>query len=259
MKTGKIFTLLFLSFCIPILAFTQAPKKKLKEALSYTYSQSEGTNASSVAWNPKQNMYYTFIAGNESFPLETFNSKGNSIGQFSTMADARGLWYNPTNEGIEGNGAGEAGWFQYDLSEGGSPNDIDFLEYGEIQPDFNAIGTYNNKENLVVFYAEGEIYRYQRKDFLEISSVSLKNSPCSIDELNSTSLGYTGVTGYEYVVLEFDANKLHYFNVHGAYQSSASFPKNAPAGLDRFCFAFTNKMAWLYDKDARTWKAYKAF
>ena len=49
------------------------------QGISYTFVQSGGTNASGVAYNPNLNIYYTVIAGNSAFPLETFDVNGVSF------------------------------------------------------------------------------------------------------------------------------------------------------------------------------------
>lgn len=62
-----------------------------------------GSNGSAVAWHPIVKKYYTIIAGNEDFPMEVFDEKGNLLQSTTTFADMRGLWYNNVYEMIEGN------------------------------------------------------------------------------------------------------------------------------------------------------------
>ena len=62
------------------------------EGISYATVQVGGSNAGGVAYNPGFDVYYAAIAGNPTFPYETFNSAGTSLYQTTTGFDFRGVW-----------------------------------------------------------------------------------------------------------------------------------------------------------------------
>ena len=69
------------------------------------------------------NIYYAVIAGNSSFPLETFDATGVSLYQTNTGFDCRGLWWNPNLNQLETNGQNiieNSEKLLYDLAEKGS-------------------------------------------------------------------------------------------------------------------------------------------
>jgi hypothetical protein len=58
--------------------------------ISYTYVLPDGTNASGIAYNPNFDIYYAVIAGNPTFPLETFTPSGMPLYQTTAGFDFRG-------------------------------------------------------------------------------------------------------------------------------------------------------------------------
>ena len=68
-------SLLILSMLLVSMNYSVSAQKSYvaNEQLSLTFSNEEGTNGTSVAWNGTKKLYYAVIAGNDCFPLETFS------------------------------------------------------------------------------------------------------------------------------------------------------------------------------------------
>jgi hypothetical protein len=241
-------------------AIAQKPKAKLKTKFSYEFQREDGTNASAVAWNPDQEIYATVIAGNTSFPFETFDRNGEVLEQSEATFDWRGLWYNPKTKRFEGNGAGEEGWVAANADDNGSLEDVESLQSGQYQPDFQSVGTFDYLTNKVAFFNFENISLdfYPYGDPTNIESVELDIDAGDVENFNSTTVGFTGKSGYEFVLLDFNNGKLVFFDRQGKQTATSKFAKDAVLS-DMFCFSFSNGHAFLYDKDARIWNAYKVF
>ncbi len=255
---GSAFSLIF--FLLIGLVSAQTPAGTLVKTIEYTFNQSDGTNACAVAWNPDSRIYITVIAGNESFPLEGFNTSAEMVFSAQAKFDYRGLWYNPATKQMEGNGAGEAGWTAFSLNANNTPSSNMTLFVGQHQPDFQSVGAYNIDKKQVAFLNPDftTIQLYSRERPKKIKKINLKWGDVSTFGLNSNSLGYTGAKGFEYVLLDYVAGKLIFFNTKGVISATRDIPEDAPLN-DSFAFSFTNGHAFFYDKAARTWYGYKVF
>ncbi len=249
--------LTLLSFCF--LSFSQ-PKETAVNDISYNIIQTGGSNGSAVAWNPAKQLYITVIAGNSSFPMEGFNSSGNNVFQAETGFDFRGLWYNPSSKKFEGNGAGEEGWISFDLNSYNKPNPVNIEIKGQNQPDFQSVGTYDYDKKFVVFYdnEKGELKCYSRKKPTKTSTIKLDFGSITSENINSTTVCYTGKKNYEFVLLDYYNIKLLFFNRKGTLTATTNLPKDAPMNYS-FAFSFANERAFLYDKEFRVWRSYKVF
>ena len=238
----------------------QAPMSTPVQDIRYEYNQTSGTNASSVVWVPAQQMYVTAIAGNEDFPLEGFDTRGENIFSASTGVDMRGMWLNPSNNSVEINAAGEIGWYAFSITNEHKPTVTTLLFSGQNQPDFQSVGTYDVAKKKVIFLDinNGGIKMYKRSKPSKTSTLKLSWGAVSPSNLNMYSIGFTGHSGYEYVVLDYVNRNLIFFNGKGALTATVHLPASAPVN-DTFAFSFTNDRAFLYDKDNRIWYGYKVF
>lgn len=223
-----------------------------KKDFSLTFVDDGGTNGTAVVWNPDKQVYYAAIAGNANFPLETFGSGGNS--KYVNMAniDVRGLWYNPKTKTLEGNGAGDVGYFSYKMNASGEPRDPEVIVSGQHQPDFQSAGTSDGKK--VYFFFDGKIHPYSLKGKAG-KPIELKNSPVEAGEFNSTTVVVTGRKGEDLGLLDYNAKKVHLFDKKGKYKATVNLPSNAITH-NMFRFAFANGKIWLYDVDTRSWTGY---
>ncbi|MGE0635958.1 MAG: hypothetical protein AB7G44_10680 [Bacteroidia bacterium] len=223
-----------------------------KKDFTLTFSGSEGTNGTAVVWNPDKQVYYAAIAGNAVYPLETFGSGGNLKYANTTEIDVRGLWYNAKTKKLEGNGAGEVGYFSYMMNASGEPRTPEVTLSGQHQPDFQSVAAFDGKK--LYFFFDGKITSYSTKGKAG-KSLALKNSPASVDVLNATTVVYTGRKGEEFGLLDYDAKRVYLFNKKGVYTATVNLPGSAITG-NMFRFAFANGKIWLYDVDSRSWTGY---
>lgn len=239
--------------------YAQAPLTNPVQDISYTYIQSDGTNASAVVWIPDLQIYVTAIAGNEGFPLEGFNTKGENVFTAVCNIDVRGMWWNPSAKKIETNNAGEIGWSGFSI-EANRPTFPEVIFTGQNQPDFQSIGTFDAAKKKVVFLdiANGGIKMYKRLKPKKTSTLSISWGAVSPSNINMYSMGVTGHTGYEYVLLDYANRNLVFYNSKGALAATVQLPRTAPVN-DTFAFSYTNDRIFLYDKTNRIWYGYKIF
>ncbi len=255
---------LILSICAIILnvipLFAQIPLETAKKDFTYSFVMSGGTNASTVAWHPGLNLYFTVIAGNNEFPLEAFDGDGTNKYSAMANADVRGMWYNSQTKSLEVNYAGELGWAKVSVSKNLTGHNVTVIHEGQFQPDFQSVGTFDDLAKSVAFLniAEGTIDLYNAKKPEKINSISLKFNSASTEDFNQTTLGYTGVKGYEYVLLNVTDRSLIYFNRKGTEAGRTDLPDDAILS-DFFKFSYARNRAFLYDSESRIWTAYKAF
>jgi hypothetical protein len=238
----------------------QRPYSNVKgHAIEYTMAQDGGTNGAAVAWNARFQVYFCVIAGNEGFPMEAFDASGANAMQGSAMFDWRGIWYNPKTKSIEGNGYGESGWQTLVTEDATQPTATREIVSGMNQPNEQAVGAYDFVAKQVVFWdADNQsLAMYSRKKPSKVTSLALTFN-CDVSDLNYTSVGFTGVKGYEFVLLDVVAAKLRFFDRSGKETAATQLPDGAPLN-DSFAFSFANNHAFLYDKDNRVWYGFKVF
>ncbi len=251
---------LVLSLIVNLLQ-AQAPMGAPVKDIQYTFSQNAGTNASAVAWNSKQKIYITVIAGNAIFPLEGFNTSGKLVFSAEAGYDWRGMWYNTSKDQMEGNGAADAGWTSFKLNANNTPEtNYKPLFVAQNQPDMQSVGAYNSSKKQVVFISPdcSTIYLYSREKPTKVKKIDLQWGDISTLNINHTSIGYTGVKHYEYVLLDYNLNKLMFFDTKGKLTATRPLPEGTP-GYDAFAFSYANNRVFLYNKDKRTWYSYKVF
>ena len=220
----------------------------------------DGTNGSSIAFNPKSNMYYSAIAGNPSYPLETFNENGINVHSAEVSSDIRGIWYNSKAKSLQGNCYDNGGIVTIGLNSnqyatGGNK----VLFEGRNQPGVNSCGALDVKRKEVVYYDFGNVIGYNIKTGNK-GKVNLKLDIPILDEnVNSTTLIYTGQSKMEYGILDHYNKKVLLFNAKsGEHTATVSLPSDAPTHSS-FRFSFANGYVFLYNVDSRTWYGYKAF
>lgn len=226
--------------------------------MSLQMPEGNGTRGAGVVWHPLQKKYYASFAGNTSYPMGVFDATGKMLSNdtLTTMADTRGLWYNPQTNTIDGNGYDNFGWFSYTINKKGIPTGIKYLIQDMKQPDAQSQGVYNVKTNQVGFFTYlGFVKTY---------------SPITFEEKGSTEIIMKeGVALEEYYVSGICNEKaeLGLFRVEtlcvdfydiktGKYKYTVTIPENTHVA-DNFSFAYTNGMIWLFDDETRKWNAFK--
>lgn len=267
--TKTVFLVLLLS--AGILSNAQPAGKPLKKVLELKMPKTAdddmpGTRGASVAWHPAQKKYYASFAGNIGYPMGVFDIKGKRLSgdDLTTMADTRGLWYDPTTKLICGNGYNDFGWFAYKLDTKGIPVEAEII-YGDdmYQPGDQSVGVYNTVAKKVMFLHDGLVYMYnadgEAQDTLVINWGLKKGE--EVDEYNEDeyngSLIYTGVKGQELGFLNITDNSIELYDMKTGYLTrTIALPEEAPLE-SMFNFAYANGIYWLFSIADRTWIGYK--
>jgi hypothetical protein len=225
-----------------------------QQIVQLSFQSEDGTNASAVAWNSDNKMYYTVIAGNETFPLETFSESGQNVYSETATIDSRGLWYNPKSKKIEGNCPDVYGYFSHVVKSNGQLEAAEVYAAGQNQPDYNSVGAFDASKKKVYFYSYGSVYIYNQKNGKAAGSILLKDIP-SLETINSTTVIFTGRKGEELGVLDYGSNNVYLFDLKGNFKSIVTLPEGAVTH-DVFRFSYANDKIWLYDEYSRTWTGY---
>lgn len=218
----------------------------------------EGTNGVSVAYHENQKKWYAVFAGNSYYPLCVFDELGKNISGYQKVGyDARGFWYNPKTQMLEGNGFDEEGIIKFPLDEKGIPLHFETIfEGGSHQADANSVGTYDDKNDEIIYYYDGEIQRFDRKTGEKVGTWTFKKELNPYD-INETTVIYTGYKKGEIGLLDYNHKKVLLFDKNQGIQTgSISLPDDAPMN-GRFNFSFSHGIIWLFDIENRTWMGYK--
>lgn len=231
------------------------------EKITITFNNKDvGTNGGAVTFNPKKKVYYAVIAGNSEYPLETFNEKGEFLNSKNAGIDCRGMWYNPKTKNLELNGYNETGIYSIKLDSKGFPTETPKEIFkGMIQPDPNSCGVYNPNTKEIIYYYEGDIYRYSRKNGKLIKKIPLVLPSLSPFGINNTSLFYSGVEKHEIGLLNCQKNLVYLFNIeNGDHMTTIEIPKETSVECT-FRFSFANNYVFFYNVEKRSWTGYKIF
>lgn len=230
-----------------------------KASLKLEIKQNSGTNGSSLAYNPKTQLYYSVIAGNASYPLEVFDASGNNVYTTNAGNDMRGLWYNKKVKAVQGNTYNMKGIMEMSLDENGYPS-IGSKNIGNCgQPDAQSVGVFDRKK--YIYYFDGKLVRIYDPKKSEVKSETLVMEELMDGSytINSTSMIYTGVKKHEYGFLDYNAKKVYLVNKKtGEITATVNLPSDAVTN-DMFRFAYANGYVFLYDTQERAWTGYKIF
>jgi hypothetical protein len=218
-----------------------------------------GYNGAGLAYHTKNKHYYAVFAGNAAFPLAIFDEKGNLTNKdinLSVGFDARGLWYNPKMNEIEGNGFFEEGIKAYMVKDDAMQYGTTAILNGKHQPSEHSSGEFDSLTQEIVYWNEGKIIRYNRENGEEWKTMRLTNFPSS-STINSNCLIYTYMPGQEIGLLDYEKRKIYLIdNCSGVFSGEITLPTDAPAP-QMFNMTFANGYVWLFDVEKRTWNGYK--
>lgn len=230
-----------------------------------------GANGASVAYNPKEKLYYAAQAGNAEFPLVIFNANGKIVSRDDqkTLIDVRGLWYNPKTKKLEGNAYQEFGWFSYELNKDGLPEQLNKKKEGFYQPDQNSVGVLNTQDNEVLFLDGLNIVCYSIDGTDKRKSIQLHYGATNANDAatlsladfektyNTSSIIYTGMKGAEIGLLNITKKEVELYNIKSGYLGIVI---KLPVRFEletRFNFSYSNGIYWVFDKQNRKWNGYK--
>lgn len=252
----KKFLMAIIGF-VALTASAQMPLRNANPSLTYAIKETKGTNACGVAYDPKTNLYYTAFAGNAEYPLESFDSKGQNKYSGKIGIDVRSIWYNRKTKSLEGYGFRNKGKYAIALNSDGLPSAMKEPqgEYESIPGDQLTACPVKND----LYYFDGSyVYILKASNMKEKKRFTLSNIPGNSKNLNSTTLIYTGVKGYELGFLDTYESKLYFTDLKGNYTGTTLLPSNAPRP-SMFRFSYANGLVWLFDADARIWHGYWIF
>lgn len=255
----------------------QVKTRTLKKALELEMARTEdddypGKYGGSVAWHPLQKKYYAAMAGNLNYPLCVFDATGKRLSEDeeSTLIDIRGLWYNPVQKTIQGNGFDTVGWFSYKIDKNGIHAELESVMEGSHQPATNSTGAFNPVTRKVLFLSVGEVYSYNIANGEQDSRVTSiywgkavkpKGTPeeegLTAEGYNYTTMVYTGIPKSEYGFLNELERQIELYDAKtGLLTQVLKLPDEAEAP-ESFNFAYANGIYWIFDMDTRVWLGYK--
>jgi hypothetical protein len=260
------FTVLFLGIVFQIaISHAQPAQKPIlapKADLKLQMPAGEGTNSGAVAWYPDHKKYYCAMAGNEAYPIEVFDEKGVHKQTFAAGFDIRGLWFNPIAGILEANVYEYHDIVDYTLDTTGKIIDFYADEYMIELPVYEpqSAMTLNTETGEYLWYdaSSGSIVFIDGLAAMENRYLELK-LPVGDSTLNKYCMGYTGITGYEYALLNYKDKKVYLINdTNGEVSATITLPAKAVVP-ELFGFSFANNRIWLFDVDKRLWTSYKIF
>ncbi|MGV3630677.1 MAG: hypothetical protein ACO1O6_05710 [Bacteroidota bacterium] len=241
------------------LGFAQAPVQTAQKDIQLKIEADNGYNGLAVAYNPKQNVYYSVYAGNMTFPLEVHNAvTGASVSSQQIGADIRGMWYNEKKNQLQGILVGNEGSFTMDIdgTQASAPK-ITPVSYGM---DFNDIACFHNKK---VYFLNGNGLTV----FKQGKTKAVKNmlpqvfENQGIESFNVNGFFHTGMKGYEIGLFNLVDEKLYLINEATGKTAATveiAFDGEYPE-MDRFKISYANKHVFLYDVNTRSWDGYRLF
>jgi hypothetical protein len=262
---------------LSLIAFSaSAQNRKLKQVMHFEIPGDGGSNGASIAYDPAKKLYYAPMAGNAAFTLAIFNAAGKRISEEdqATIFDVRGMWYNPAMKAICGNAYADGGWVRYQTNTKGIPTETTALLEGQYQPTEQSVGVYDAKSGMVYFLSGAFLVAYDKKGEEKtrtmLTTPALKNLDMEAENYqtlkdgeelpsgyNTTAPIFTGLPGAEIGLLNVEEKQVELYNRKtGKLTQKWKLPEEATC-YDSFNFAYANGMVWLFDKDTRSWTAYK--
>jgi hypothetical protein len=226
--------------------------------ITLTHQNTNCSNNSGVAWNPNQSLYYACRAGNSAFPYETWSSTGTPLFNTLTGYDFRGLWWNPTTNGLEGNGFNSMGIWQTNLNGSFYATSTGAVVLAMGQPNSQSCGDLDPTAYEVLYYNAGTISRYSRTTGAFLGSYAISGTPVPVGNLNSTTVMYTGCAGMEIALLDYINKRVYMYNkATGAYVGMSQLPPTGATASASFKTSWANNYVWLFELSTFTWYSYQ--
>ena len=259
MKNSKIYLAGLFAIAIGSSAISQEMLRPTSKTIYLNIQQDNGTNGSAVTYNKTDDVYYTCIAGNVNYPLETFSGTGSPVHKTKTGIDMRGLWWNSKTNQLEGNSyGGDIVNLKTDQNNfPGMGDETVFSGLNTSNP--NACGVIDNKGKEVFYFSEGKVQGYLRKTG-EYSKTNVRlKIPSSLDEINSTNMIYTGQKKMEFGILNYVKKEVYLFNKKTGEHTATIKLSDDAITHNAFRFSYANGFIFLYDVEVRKWTGYKTF
>jgi hypothetical protein len=219
-----------------------------------------GANGAAVVYNPDKQIYYAVFAGNAEYPLDVFDRNGSLLSTSQAGNDMRGMWWNPKKGTLEGNCYLDGGIVAVDLDDNGYPYFADdvIFDGAEHQPNEHAVGVFDPVKKEILYYSDGVVVGYSRKNGKPTKTYVSLVLPVSLENINWSTMIFTGVKDKEIGVLDQVSKKVYLFDITGAQTGTVQLPAEAPVN-QAFNFSYANGQLFLFDKDSREWTGYRIF
>lgn len=215
-------------------------------------------NATGVAFNPIENLWYIAQAGNPGFPLETFDVTGTPLYQTNTGFDMRGLWWNANLNQLESNGYNTGGIWRYNLDANGyALNTGTSVFTGMNQPNSQSVGDYNCVDNQIWYYDAGSIMKRDRATNALIGNFPLIGMPVGTGNLNNNSVFYTDCAGHEIGVYDYVLRRAYFFDKTTMTYSGFSQLPAGSVNPNSFRASWANGLLWLFDTGPDIWYSFE--
>ncbi|MBK9283810.1 MAG: T9SS type A sorting domain-containing protein [Sphingobacteriaceae bacterium] len=209
-----------------------------------------------IAFNPIFNLYYASSGGGGCNQMTTYTSTGGApISNTSVCYDARGTWWNPNTNVLEGNGYNGSGIYTVTLNGSGIPTNAGaFFPAGNIQPDPQSMGSYDPSTNNIIYYNSGNLIKRNRTTSALVATIPITGLPVGFGNLTTNCGFFTGIPGIEYAVYDYVNRRAYHINYNtGAYVSTVQFPPTAGAP-SYYNLSYSNNMFFICN--ANVWQGY---
>ncbi|MFA7381532.1 MAG: T9SS type A sorting domain-containing protein [Bacteroidia bacterium] len=237
------------------------PKDTATQTSLYLNCSGGGQNRTAVAYDGTNGRYYSSEGGSNGLKLETFNTSGTLLNTGSTDYDHRGLWYNTGTGQLEGNGYNTAGVRKLTLNGSFYATGASTSIYSTNNTSYiNACASFDADSNEMVYSAGGAgtgFRRVSRSSNGTVSNVTLSGTP-SGSSINSFTVMYTGVSGYEYAQFDYAKGRLLFYTTTGAYTGLC----NLPLGTTKpstVAIYYCNNLFWIFNSTTTKWQSYQVF
>ena len=224
-----------------------------------TLSSGTVTTQTGVAYNPDLEYYYQVDGGKPDYFVKTFDKDGNLLNSQPGNFDYRGLWWNPNDKVLQGNGYNTYGYITDDLDADGYMIGVGSIVPGYNQPYVQSVMDYDYDTDEVIgwYSSTNRISRYDLNgNFL--GDYTITGTPSGAD-FNRFTVGYSGVVGNEIMLYDYVAKKvLFYDKATGAYQTEIPLPGSASSGsyMNSYNVSYANNRIWLYDTGTDLWTSF---
>ncbi|MDP4933710.1 MAG: SprB repeat-containing protein, partial [Salibacteraceae bacterium] len=207
----------------------------------------------SVGWNPVSQRYYSTISGIGA-ALMTYSNAGSLVSTvYPTGVYNCGIWWNNNLGQLETNGYSSTGLFTISTNTSGNALGTATNIYtGYNQPATYAQGDYDYDANEVIYKTGSTIYRYNRTNGTQIGTVTLSGT--TLTSLNAYFVGYTGCSGKEYVVYDYQTYRALFFSKStGNYVGFSQLPTTAPSQTT-YSVSYANNKIFIHN--GSSWLGY---
>lgn len=259
MKNIYVFFVLLITNFAPVLLHGQTPFANTVQDIVLTGGPGSGTNRSGVAFNPQLRIYYANVAGNMTFPFETFSETGTLLNTVTSGIDVRGVWWNPLLNQLEMNTFSSQGIYSRTLDANGyaTGTTVGIQTPTNVQPNTQSFGQYDWVNNHFVYYNNGSIIRVNRATNAIVSTNVVTGLPAT--SITDFSVGFFNVPNYELALYDYTNRRVYFVNGSTyAYTATTQLPLTA-LGPNWFNVAWSNNRIFLCNTSARTWHGYPLF